>query len=260
MKNIFINEFIENGIKNYLLMQENESFEREHTYEIYVIKALCKIYGEINILNPYKIQSVNSFKCNLLMYGLTEKEMELFFSYGEMYEEWLDSENALKTDLTIKIEKMLVNMILVKSRKRKIEENELEWFDKFFDPIDNNLAKIHALITLDNDVIPNYWKRKKMGLTNKVKLVDVRTDLLAKDDYAAYGVNIQDVEKMTHAQVVELNDKIQEKEKKNKNVLFKPKKVLLSTGSGFVDTLMLLSIMATEVMVGLILAFYFMKG
>lgn len=260
MEKTFINEFIDCGIRNYLLMKDNVMYEKEHTFEMYVIKALCKIYGEINIINPYKIQSENSLKCNLLMYGLSEKEMELLFSYFDMYEEWLDSDNVGKTDLTTKIEKMLINMILIKSRKRNIDEHTLEWFDSFFDPVDNNLAKLHSLITVDNDVVPNYWKRKKLGLSNKVNLVDIRTDLLAKDDYATYGINIKDVEKMSHDQVKVLNDKIQEKEKKTKNVKFKPRKLIISTGSGFVDTIMLLSIMATEVMVGLIIAFYFMKG
>lgn len=260
MKKFFINEFIEVGISNYLLMKDNMLYEREHIFEIYVIKALCKIYGEINIINPYKIQSENSFKCNLLMYGFLDKDMELLFNYFDMYESWLNSESVGKTDLTTKIEKILVNMILIKCRKRMIDEETLEWFDNYFDPIDNSLAKLHSLITYDNDAIPNYWKRKKMGLSNKVTLMDVRTDLLAKDDYATYGINIKDVEKMSHEQVMSLNNKIQEKEKKNKNVLFKPRKLIISTGSGFVDTLMLLSIMATEVMIGLIIAFYFMKG
>lgn len=260
MKKYFINYFIESGISNYLLMKNGMIYEKEHTFEIYVIKALCKIYGEINIINPYKIHSENSFKCNLLMYGLTEKEMNMLFNYFEEYESWLSSSNVGKTDLTTKIEKILINMILIKCRKRKIGEETLEWFDNFFDPVDNNLSKLHSLITFDNDIVPNYWKRKKLGLTKNISLKDIRTDLLAKDDYANYGINIKDVEKMSHEKVVELNDKIQEKEKKEKKLLFKPKKIILSTGSGFVDTIMLLSIMTTEVMVGLLVAFHFLKG
>lgn len=260
MKDYFVNSFIDSGISNYLLMKNEMIYEKEHTFEVYVVRALCKIYGEINVVNPYKIHSENSFKCNLLMYGLNEKEMEILFNYFDEYERWLNSNNVGKTDLTTKIEKTLINMLLIKCRKHAIDEETLKWFDNFFDPVDNNLSKLHSLITLDNDIVPNYWKRKKLGLTKNVSLVDIRTDLLAKDDYATYGINIKDVEKMSHEKVMELNDKIQEREKKEKNVLFKPKKIILSSGSGFVDTIMLLSIMATEVMIGLLVAFHFLKG
>lgn len=258
--NYFVNSFIDSGIKNYLLLEDGLLYEREHTFEIYVIKALCKIYGEINVINPYKICSENSFKCNLLMYGLSEKGMELFFSYCNQYEEWLNSEKSGKTDLTTKIEKMLIDMIVMKFRKHVVDEKTLEYFNVFFNPVDNGLAKIHSLITLDKDFIPNYWKRKKSGFNNKIKLVNIRTDLLSRDDYAIYDIDITDVENLTHEQVSLLNNKIKEKEKKSKQTLFKPKKILMTSGSGFVDTIMLLSIMATEVMIGLILAFYFLRG
>ena len=78
MKKGFVNEFIEAGISNYLLMKDNKIYEKEHIFEINIIKALCKIYGEINIINPYKIQSENSFKCNILMYGLAEKKWNYY--------------------------------------------------------------------------------------------------------------------------------------------------------------------------------------
>lgn len=258
--NYFINAFIDNGIKNYLLLRDDKVYAKEHMFEMYVIRALTKIYGEINIINPYKIHSENSFKCNLLMYGLSEKEMQVLFKYFDEYNMWLNSDNVVKTDLTTKIEKILIDMLVIKNRKHNITQEEMNFFDKFFDPVENTLAKIHSLITYDNDVVPNYWKRKKMNFNNKVSLIDIRSDLLAKDDYATYGINIKDVEIMSHEQVIKLNEKIQEKEKKSRRVRFKPKRILISSGSGFVDTLMLLSIMATEVMIGLVLAFYFLRG
>lgn len=260
MTDYFINEFLENGIKNYLLLRADKEYAKEHMFEIYIIRALVKIYGEINIINPYKIHSENSFKCNLLMYGFSEKEMNTLFNYFSDYENWLSSENVTKTDLTTKIEKILVDMILFKSRKHVITEEEMEFFDAFFDPVNNKLAKLHSLITIDNDIVPNYWKRKKLSFNSKLNLVDVRTDLLASDDYANYGINIKDVETMPHDQVIKLNEKIEEKEKKNKFRKFKPKNIIISSGSGFVDTIMLLSIMSSEILIGLVLSFYFMKG
>ena len=260
LKSSFINSFFDNGIENYLLLRNDKEYNKEHIFEACIIRALVKIYGEINIMNPYKIKSENSFKCNLLMYGLSEKEMEAFFNYCNDYEIWLNSSNVTKTDLTTKIEKILVDMIIMKSKKHEITKQELDFFDKFFDPVGNTISKLHSLITLDNDIIPNYWKKKKLGLCSKVSLVDIRSDLLASDDYASYGIDIKTVENLSHEQVEQINRKIEEKEKKSSKIRFKPKNILLTTGSGFVDTIMLLSIMSTEVLIGIVLAFYFMRG
>ena len=38
-----------------------------------------------------------------------------------------------------------------------------------------------------------------------------------------------------------------------------PKRLILTSGSGFVDTVVLLSIMATEIMIGLLVAFWFLR-
>ena len=256
----FVNKFIDNSIQNYLLLRGKEEYDKAHLFEIFVIRALVKIYGEINIMNPYKIKSENSFKCNLLMYGLTEKEMNEFFDNCELYEKWLDSNDATKTDLTIKIEKILIDMLIIKARKYSFSDEELAFFNKFFDPVNNTLAKMHSLITTDNDIIPNYWRKKKLGLDSKIDLVDVRTDLLASDDYESYGIEIKNVEKLDHKQVMNINSKIEATEKKQRKKHFIPKNIIISTGSGFVDTLMILSIMSTEIMIGLLFAFRFLRG
>ena len=78
MNNIFINDSIDAGISNYLLIKQGKDYDKAHIFETYIIRCLCKIYGDINILNPYRINNVNSFKANLIMYGLSVKEMEEF--------------------------------------------------------------------------------------------------------------------------------------------------------------------------------------
>ena len=62
MNNIFINDSIDAGISNYLLIKQGKDYDKAHIFETYIIRCLCKIYGDINILNPYRINNVNSFK------------------------------------------------------------------------------------------------------------------------------------------------------------------------------------------------------
>ena len=263
MDNVFINNFINSGISNYLLIKDNKDYEKEHIFEVHIIKCLCKIYGEINIINPYRIKNENSFKSNIIMYGYKLKDMEEFFKLLDDYTEWLNSEKAVgKTDVTSKIEISLINMIIEKNKEVKFDKDEIEYFNAFFDPVNNNLAKLHDLITVDINKVPMYWNEKKELLKNTTKLKLVKKDLLSSSTYEKYGLEQNDVAKMSEDKVKDVNESILEKEKEEqkRNKKFVPKSLIITSGNGFVDILMLLSIMTTEIVIGVLIALYFIRG
>lgn len=264
MNNIFINDSISSGISNYLLIQDKKEYDKVHIFEVYVIRCLCKIYGNINILNPYRIENENSFKSNLIMYGLSVREMEEFIKLMDDYSKWLNSEkNVGKTDITSKIEILLINMIIERSKVNKLTEKDIEFFDKFFDPKNNNLEKLHSLITKDINIVPMYWSRKKSLLVgNDIKFKLIRKDLLSSSTYDKYGLDKEDLAKMSEEKVRNINNRILEKEKEDnkRSKKFIPKNLIITSGSGFVDTLMLLSIMTTEIMVGIMIALHFLRS
>ena len=74
MNNIFINEFINNGINAYLLKKQDKDYSLAHIFELKVIEVLVRIYGEINIINPYRTGSEKSLRDNFKIYGLTNEE------------------------------------------------------------------------------------------------------------------------------------------------------------------------------------------
>lgn len=263
MNNIFINDSISNGISNYLLIKNGKDYDKAHIFEVYVIRCLCKIYGDINILNPYRIDNENSFKSNLIMYGLKVSEMEEFISLMNDYSKWLNSEkNVGKTDLTSKIEIILINMIIDRNKSNKFTDEELEFFDKYFDPKNNNFATLHNLITKDVNIVPMYWSRKKALLNNNMKFKLIRNDLLSSSTYDKYGLDKDEIQKMSEEKVRNINNRILEKEKEDnkRNKKFIPKNLIITSGNGFVDTLMLLSIMTTEIMIGIMIALHFLRS
>lgn len=263
MDNIFINDSITSGISNYLLIKNGKDYDKAHIFEVYVIRCLCKIYGDINILNPYRIDNENSFKSNLIMYGLSVHEMEEFISLMDEYSKWLNSEkNVGKTDLTSKIEIILINMIIERNKANKFTTEELEFFDKYFDPKNNNFATLHNLITKDVNIVPMYWNRKKSLLNNNMKFKLIRNDLLSSSTYDKYGLDKEDISKMSEEKVRNINNRILEKEKEDnkRNKKFIPKNLIITSGNGFVDTLMLLSIMTTEIMIGIMIALHFLRS
>ena len=263
MNNYFINDSIHNGLSNYLLIKQGKDYNKAHIFEVYIIRCLCKIYGDINILNPYRIGNANSFKSNLIMYGLPVNEMEIFIKLMDDYSKWLNSKkNVGKTDITSKIEMILVNMIIERNKTIKFTDKEIEFFDKYFDPKNNNFSTLHSLITKDVNIVPMYWARKKALLNNNLKFKRIRNDLLSSDLYNKYGIDKDEMSKISDDKVKNINNRILENEriKEQRSKKFNPKSVIITSGNGFVDTLMLLCIMTTEILVGIMIALRFIRG
>ena len=261
--NSFINDSISYGISNYMLIKQCKDYDKAHIFEVYVVRCLCKIYGDLNIINPYRIGNENSFKSNLIMYGLKVNEMEEFIKLMGDYSKWLNSEKQVgKTDITSKIEIILINMIVERNKNIKFSKEEIEFFDKYFDPVNNNFATLHNLITKDVSIVPMYWNRRKSVLSGDVKFKLIRNDLLSSSTYSKYGLDKETLEKMSEDKVRNINSRILEKEKEDnkRSKKFIPKNIIITSGNGFVDTLMLLSIMTTEIMIGIMIALYFIRS
>ena len=261
--NSFINDSISYGISNYMLIKQGKDYDKAHIFEVYVIRCLCKIYGDVNIINPFRIGNENSFKSNLIMYGLKVNEMEEFIKLMRDYSKWLNSEKQVgKTDITSKIEIILINMVIERNKSVKFSDKEIEFFDKYFDPVNNNFATLHNLITKDISIVPMYWSRKKSLLSSDIKFKLIRNDLLSSSLYNKYGLDKDTLESMSEEKVRNINNRILEKEKldNKRSKKFIPKNIIITSGNGFVDTIMLLSIMTTEIMIGIMIALYFIRS
>lgn len=261
--NSFINDSISYGISNYMLIKQGKDYDKAHIFEVYVIRCLCKIYGDLNIINPYRIGNENSFKSNLIMYGLKVSEMEEFIKLMSDYSKWLNSEKQVgKTDITSKIEIILINMVIERNKNNKFTVEEIEFFDKYFDPVNNNFATLHELITRDVSIVPMYWNRKKVLLNSVLKFKLIRNDLLSSSLYNKYGLDKEQLEGMSEEKLRNINNRILEKEKLDdkRKKKFIPKNLIITSGNGFVDTIMLLSIMTTEIMIGIMIALYFIRS
>lgn len=263
VENIFINPAIEYGIANYLNYQENGNCKNAYIFEMYVIKALCIIYGEKSVILPYKIDNEKAFKCNLLMYDLKESDMELFIKYMNDYYEYMRHIKDVNkpTDLIMKIETILIEMINRRGKKHAFTPEEFAEFDTIFNPLNGNLKKIKSLVASNSGLIVNIWNNKKEELSNtQLHLMAINPNLLHPSMYSKYGYEIKEIALMSQDAIEEVNRCIVEEETKN-NLLSQEKtiktnkfRIVLTSGNGFVDKLMLLSIIATEIMVGLIIA------
>lgn len=258
---IFINPSIENGITSYMLYSEGKTYPPIYTFEMNVIKSLTIIYGEKSILLPYKIDNEKAFECNLLMYDLKESDMKNFIRYMNDYYEFMKNYKSEKkaTGLTTEIEKILLEMIIKRSKRKEFTPEEIKEFDKIFNPIDGNLKKIKSLISSDSGLIARAWESNKFELSNtQMRMIAVNPNLLDSNLYSKYGYSIKTIASLSEEEIEKVNHIITIEENRvkvtpEKKTVFKRGKIVLTTGNGFVDKLMLVSIVATELMIGFVI-------
>lgn len=248
-----MNNEIELGIKSYLFKSQNPDSSITYYFEYAVIDFLIHMYGKINIINPYQLKSDESLKNNLVIYGAPIEEInELFILLGE-YSNWLKSKTKEKNDIVDKIFKILSNLVICKKESVTISEEELKYYEAFFNLKDNKLRAIVEMISESKDNIislwPNIIKEKEVAKPKE------ETVYLSKQKYEAYGIDIEEVESLPLDKVKALNAEILKRDKNDNSggtTKDKPLKLVLSSGNGFVDALVLLSIMCTEIMLGVI--------
>lgn len=260
MNNIFINEFINNGINAYLLKRQGKDYSLAHIFELSVIEVLIRIYGEINIVNPYKTGSEKSLRDNFKIFGLTNEEYYKFIGYLNDYNDWLNSMSREKNDTIKEIELLLIRMILLKNINIKATKDDIEVYDNLFLAKNRKIAQINEMSSLDPYYVQKYYLRKKKIYFEDSDLIfeEIEPDLLSKTMYQRHGLSINEVVQLSNLKINEINNIINEEESNinRSKIKIKPVNlnVVLTSGSGFVDTLVLLSIMVTEIMVGFVIA------
>ena len=253
----FINPAIEYGIRSYLKNKIGNNHDRIYTFEMHVIKTLTIIYGEKAILLPYKIDNETAFKCNLLIYGLKEKDMEDFIKYMNEYYLFMKNIKSEQraTGLISEIEKILIEMILKRSKKHEYTSYELSEFDKIFNPI-GELKEIKSLVSADKGLIIREWENNKGIITNtQMKLRAINPNLLNPLTYSKYGYDIKTIAELSEDEINQVNSIIVKEESKDylyDRKLPKDRRIILTTGYVYIDILILASIIATEIMVGFI--------
>jgi len=254
----FINPGIEYGIRSYNALKKGESYERIYTFELYVIKALITIYGEKSILLPYKFDNEKAFECNLMIYDLKENDMKSFINYMNEYYNFMHNykSEVRATGLINEIEKLLMEMINRRSKKKEFSPEELNRFDDVFNPTGGDLQKLKALVSSDEGLIIKAWENNKETIINtQTHLMPVSPSLLSSELYNKYGYDIRTIASLKENEILEVNNAIEAEECKPVEPVIETKckrHLALTSGSVIIDSLILMSVVATEIMLGTI--------
>lgn len=257
---IFINKTIETGIKTYLSFKKGEVVDKSNMFQCKIINLLVLIYGEINIINPYQLKDPKIFLRNLETYGLSKNTVNRFIEKIDNYDEWLHKpQTNRKTHLINEIEKIIIDMIIQKNNFEKLDEKELDIYDNYFANRDTDIQELRNLFSIDANYSKILWQRRVNKIVPLISFIEIEPELLDEKFYIKYGVTLEEAKNLSSKNLKTLNEKILYNEK-NENETSggktnNPLKLVLTSGNGFTDTIVLLSIIATEIMIGLIIAF-----
>ena len=254
MDEVFINRAFENGLQAFTNKHEGKEYSLSHEFELNIVEFLVHLYGKINILNPYKIRNDDSLKENLMLYGATKEDIDALFDLLNDYDKWLNSTERSKHTLIESIYKILAKLVVCKTNSMVVSDGEMRYYQDYFALTNKRVSQLVDMMAVSRENIVNALKLAIEEDKAEKSKPEPEPLYLAASEYEKYGLDFEDVEKLPEGKVLELNQDIgiREEEAAERAKRFKPKQILLSSGNGFVDALVLFSIMCTEIMVGII--------
>lgn len=193
-QNIFINEAFTIGIKKYLENKENNDFLTV------VIKTLINIYGELDIINPYKTNTesgMGGFDENIIKYGYSKENLSLFKQ--DMMDYYLTKEQVPNKYFN-KIEKDLIDMFFLKINSVNHDETIFNNFKSYL--LFNNEKSI------DKTEIERYFSYKLKMLNTDIKYQLVENNTLSKEAYEILGYSYDNIIKMSKNELFDINNKV----------------------------------------------------
>lgn len=266
MKSFFINEAFDKAINDYLISRDKTEGVLYNSFLVVVIRLLINIYGELDIINPFQVKNEIAFDANLMKYGAKKEDIDNMKKSLENYylieRKNVQTKKRENNPYFVEIQKSIIDLFNLKRLNIGIIESDSHsFFDLLYTPGTSNVLRQSYNFLVADDVyeVAQYFK-ESMEKTNK-KEAEEKKDLLAFDIYKLFNISIADLSKMNEDDVNKLNSDIYKsfdisENAINKDYLLEQKiKELkmqnnpITTGNGYVDILLVMSVIITTIMV-----------
>ncbi len=271
MKSYFINEALHKAINDYMSSKENKEGVLYNSFLVVVIRMLVNIYGELDITNPYITRNIFTFDNNLMKYGIKKEEIDNFKRLLDGYYV-IDKKNkgSIKKEVNtyfILVQKCLIDFFVAKAQNYGItNDEEKEFFDLLYTPGTSNYLRLSYNFKEAEDQyeIANYYQEKMSGVNKEDEKEDEEKNLLGFDVYKLFNLSINDLSKMDNEEINKVNKEIYKSLDISENALnkeyllnekikaIKVQKEAITTGNGYVDILLIMSVIVTTLMVVII--------
>ena len=266
MEPYFINEAFDKAINDYMSSKDKKEGILYNSFLVVVIRILINIYGELDIINPYQIKSKEALKNNIMKFGAKSEDVEkLFELISNFYLIERRNSLAIKREENIyfiSVQKVLIDLFTLKRLNFGLNENESkEFFDLLYTPGTSNiLRQSYNYLNASNIYeIAEYYQNKMLEKPKEEK--EEEKKLLKFDIYKLFNVSIADISKMNAEDVDKLNKEIYKSFDISENAInkdylleeklkeIKMQNSPITTGNGYVDILLIMSVIVTTIMV-----------
>ncbi len=271
----FVNIAFDQAIKLYLNTRANPNSLNYNSFLVIVIRILVLIYGEADILNPYYLKNNVAFLNNLSKYGLSKSDVAIlksdFLSYYNFESENVKRTIKLKNPYFTNILKILVDMFILKKQNYHVNYYEEEEFlDLAYTSHTTNPLRVsyNYLVSDDPKYIEKYYY-------SKINSLDVTKDLsntinmnLNLEALKYVGVNLTNLPNLSDQDLINAQKRAynyfevdatkpnrDEQLQTNLEYLKNYGKKKITTGNGYVDILLLMSVIATSFSIFTIIIF-----
>ena len=266
MKSFFINDALDKAIKDYLSSKNKPEGLLYNSFLVCVVRMLINIYGELDIINPYQIKNEKAFDDNLMKYGAKREEIDNFKRLLDGYylidKRNKDSIGWEENNYFVEVQKCLIDFFTYKRLNFGLTEDEANtFFDLLSTPGSSNFLRISDnYLNSQDDIyaVARYYQEK---MKEKKEVVEAKKYILGFDVYKLFNLSISDISKLSKSELDNINNQIYESFDINKNALNKEflleEKIKeihrqnnpITTGNGYVDILLVMSVVITTVMV-----------
>ena len=269
---VFINEAFTKAINDYLKSVEQSKGVVYNSFLVVVIRLLIIMYSELDIVNPMVINDEDLLKNNLAKYGYSKNDLEIFFSDLQVfYEQEKDNENKMikiKNPYFITVQKELIDMFIAKKLNYNLKEKEVQdFYSLLYTPYSKNPLQVSYNFLMADDVleIDTYFKKQ---MKENVKVVVPREKhLLNVKAYELLNYSMDQINNMDASEIDRINHQVYDYFKIRENAINKEylldkaieaierEQNKVTSGNGYVDILLVMSIICTVIMVVGIITF-----
>lgn len=272
----FVNIAFEESIKSYIANANNPNSVLYNTSFAVIIRILILIYGKLDILNPYYLKNNIAFMNNLAKFGLSKSEIALFKDdFLRFYEFEKENEKRkikIKNPYFTNMQKYLTDMFVARKRSENVSLKEEEAFlDLIYSSHTTNPYRIayNYLMSDDLNFIEKYYysKLNEMDVTQEIALEKTINGNLNLEALNYLGVSLSNLKNMSNEEIAKSQNKAYEyfevdaespnrdEDLKDAINYYKMHGKKLTSGNGYVDILLLMSVIVTSLSVISIIIF-----